>query len=161
MDPSVHTFLTLISSQSRSPVQRKQTNKELCHSAEITSKSSHGETKTLLSVRCLFHVSVFAFGVMSPITEGTQQAREGVWQLRSPVWPTLIWISRFSFLGLTACGSIKNHADQWVWIVVLQRVVWSSKRDWKSSKLTASSVDSLHSLAKPSGLRRFFWPTKS
>lgn len=75
-----------------------------------------------------------------------------------PVWLTLIWISWFSFLGLTACGSIKHHAAQWVWITVLQSTAGCSECNWKSFNFSVSSVGIQVSAVQPNHLawRKFF-----
>lgn len=108
-----------------------QNKQRSSHRCEIMSESSHGATKTLQSIWCLFHVSMFGFQVMSPIPKGAQQAGGVRLTIPFSVWLTLIWISWFSSLGLTACGPIKHHAAQWVWILALQGTAGRLKRIWK------------------------------
>lgn len=69
-----------------------------------------------------------------------------------PVWLTLIWISWFFFLALMACGSIKHHAAQWVWIKALQSTPGGSERNWKSSNLSVSAVRIQASTVQPNHL---------
>ena len=79
-----------------------------------------------------------------------------LWTIPFPVWLSLIWLSWFSLFGPTACGSIKHHAAQWVWIWGQQSAVWSSEQSRENSDLRVSSAHSLHCPPKPSDLDRFF-----